>query len=194
MYIYILNLFCVKQKCVHCNRIVWFKYLWAIVQVSTVLSVFNYIHEQLKMSTDIEDFLWDGCSVLLEHNIRGFEIMMINIVAFWTMKSYSLVEGSNVSLPLSSKHNNFYGRAIAQAVSRRFPTAASRVRAHVRSCGICGGQSGTGADFLRVLQFPLPILIPPTAPHSSSIIRGWYNTPIRGRRSKWTQSHPTPRN
>jgi hypothetical protein len=48
----------------------------------------------------------------------------------------------------------------------------------VRSCGICGGQSGTGAGFLAVLRFPLPILIPPSAPHSSSIIRGWYNRPI----------------
>jgi hypothetical protein len=64
------------------------------------------------------------------------------------------------------------GHAIAQAVSRRFPTAAAQVRAQVRSCGICGGQSGTGASFLRVLRFPLPIIIPPTAPHSSSIIRG----------------------
>jgi hypothetical protein len=36
------------------------------------------------------------------------------------------------------------------------------------SCGICGGQSGTGAGFLRVLRFPLPIPIPLTAPHSSS--------------------------
>jgi hypothetical protein len=33
--------------------------------------------------------------------------------------------------------------------------------------GICGGQSVTGAGFLRIFRFPLP-LIPPTAPHSSS--------------------------
>jgi hypothetical protein len=69
------------------------------------------------------------------------------------------------------------GRAKAQAVSRRLPTAAPQVRAQVRSCGISGRQSGTGAGFLRVLRFPLPNLIPPTAPHSPSIIRGWYNRP-----------------
>jgi hypothetical protein len=88
------------------------------------------------------------------------------------------------------------GRAIAQAVSRRLPTTAARVRAQVTSCGIYGGQSGTGAGFLPVLRFSLPILIPPTAPHSlsSSIIRGLYNRPISGRRTKWTQSHPTRRN
>jgi hypothetical protein len=82
-------------------------------------------------------------------------------------------------------------RAIAQAVSRRLPTAATRVRARVRSCGICGGQTGTGAGFLRVLQFPLPIRIPPVAPHSSSsIIWGWYNGPNSGRSTMWIQSHP----
>jgi hypothetical protein len=41
--------------------------------------------------------------------------------------------------------------------------------------------------------FPLPILIPTTAPHSSSITRGWYSRPNCGRCTKWTQSHPTPR-
>jgi hypothetical protein len=68
-----------------------------------------------------------------------------------------------------------------QAVSPWLPTAAAQVRAQVRSCGICGGQSRTGAGFLRVVRFPLPILIPPTAPHSSSIIRGWYNRPVSDR-------------
>jgi hypothetical protein len=63
-----------------------------------------------------------------------------------------------------------------------------------RVCGhefvwICGLQIDTGASFLRVLRFPLPIFIP-----YSSTIRGWYNRPISGRRTKWTQSHLTPRN
>jgi hypothetical protein len=76
------------------------------------------------------------------------------------------------------------GRAIAQVVSRRFPTAAARVRAQVRVRGICGGQSVTGARFVRVFWFFLPILIPPTVPHSSSLILGWYNRPISGRHIK----------
>jgi hypothetical protein len=65
-----------------------------------------------------------------------------------------------------------YGRAIAQAVSRRLSTSAVRVQSQTRPCEICGGQSSTGADFLRVLRFPLQILISPITPHSSSIIRG----------------------
>jgi hypothetical protein len=71
------------------------------------------------------------------------------------------------------------GRAIAQAVSRWLPTAAARVRARIRSCGICGGQSGAGAGFLRVLRFPLPIFIPPISPQlPPSIIWGRCNRPV----------------
>jgi hypothetical protein len=56
------------------------------------------------------------------------------------------------------------GRAVAQAVSRWLPTAAVRVRVRA-ACGVCGGQRGTGAGFLRVLRFPMPI-IPPISPSS----------------------------
>jgi hypothetical protein len=44
------------------------------------------------------------------------------------------------------------------------------------SCWVCCGQSSTGAGFLRVLRFPLPIILP-TASHSSPSynIRGWYS-------------------
>jgi hypothetical protein len=87
-----------------------------------------------------------------------------------------------------------WGRAIAQAVSRRLPTLAARIRAQVRSCGICGGQSGTRVGFLRVLRFLLPVLMPQTAPHSSYTIGGWYNRPISGRCTKWTQFRSIPRN
>jgi hypothetical protein len=86
------------------------------------------------------------------------------------------------------------GRAMAQTVSRRLPTTTVRVRAQVRSCGICGGQSATGAGFLQVPLFSLPIVIPPTGPHSSSIIWGWYNRPVVADvPSGLTQSHPTSR-
>jgi hypothetical protein len=49
-----------------------------------------------------------------------------------------------------------------------------------------------GQVFSPNTSVSLPILIPSTAPHSSTLIRGWYNWPISGRRTKWTQL--TPRN
>ena len=49
------------------------------------------------------------------------------------------------------------GRAMAQAVSRRPPTAEARVRSQVNPCGICGGQSGTGPTPPQYFGFPLSI-------------------------------------
>jgi hypothetical protein len=67
------------------------------------------------------------------------------------------------------------GRAIVQGISHRLPTTVAWVWSQVKSCGICGGQSGTGAGCLQTLQFPLPVLIPPNTP-CVSIIWGWCNS------------------
>jgi hypothetical protein len=54
--------------------------------------------------------------------------------------------------------------------------------------------SGTGASFLHVFQFPLPIFIPPIAPQSpSSFIQGWYNRPVVAAVPSGL-SHPTNNN
>jgi hypothetical protein len=74
------------------------------------------------------------------------------------------------------------GRAIAQVVSRWLPTASARFRVRVWSSGICGGQSGAWAGFLRVLRFPLLIFIQPNFPSSQSNGAGTV-----GRRAEWTQ-------
>jgi hypothetical protein len=82
----------------------------------------------------------------------------------------------------------------AHSVNRWLPTAAARVRSHVRSCGIFGGQSGTGVGFPRQLWFPLSILTPSTAPHSSSsIIRdGTIGQIVADVPSGLSQPHPPP--
>jgi hypothetical protein len=91
-------------------------------------------------------------------------------------------------------HQPYRQRLCHSSGSHQFPTTAAWVQAQVRLCGICGGQGGTGAGFLRIRQFPLLILIPPTTPHSSSsIMQGWYNRTNSGRRTKWTQPHTSPR-
>jgi hypothetical protein len=67
-----------------------------------------------------------------------------------------------------------------KAVSCRLPTVATCVRSQVKSCGICGGQIDTGAGFLRVLRFSLPLI-----PHSYHISSGLCNRANSGRRAKW---------
>jgi hypothetical protein len=79
------------------------------------------------------------------------------------------------------------GRAVAQAVSRWLPTAAARVRVRA-ACEVCGGQSGTGAGFLRVLRFPLPIIFHQFLHHHN---HPGHNRPISGRSAEWTLGfHP----
>jgi hypothetical protein len=55
--------------------------------------------------------------------------------------------------------------AIAQAFSHRLTTSEARVWSQLRSCGVCGGQRGSGAGLIRLVLFPLPIFNPPTAPY-----------------------------
>jgi hypothetical protein len=93
----------------------------------------------------------------------------------------------NLKLGTKIKIND---RAIAQAASRRHPTVAARVLAQAGHVGFMLNKVALGS--VRVLLFPLPIIIPPTIPHSSSLIRGWYNMPVSGRSTKWTVTpHPT---
>jgi hypothetical protein len=73
--------------------------------------------------------------------------------------------------------------------SNRFPTVAVRGPSHIWSCGISVERSGTRAGFLRVLHFPLPILIPSTASYSS-VIRDWCSGPNSGLHPKLFQSPP----
>jgi hypothetical protein len=77
------------------------------------------------------------------------------------------------------------GRAIARAVSCLLPTLAAWVRAQLRSCGICSGLSSTGQVFAEYFDFPCQFSF-------HRLLRPHPHRPASGRRTKWTQSHPTP--
>jgi hypothetical protein len=74
--------------------------------------------------------------------------------------TFRTLRGSGKFKAMFTDFSEVKGRAVAEAVSRWLPTAAVRVRVRA-TCGVCDGQSGTGAGLLRVLRFPLPIVIPP---------------------------------
>jgi hypothetical protein len=78
------------------------------------------------------------------------------------------------------------GRAIDEAVSRWLHTAAAWVRARVWSSWICGGQSGVGINFLRVLRFP-PVSLNSTKFSILRITRGQVQQARNCRRAEWTQ-------
>jgi hypothetical protein len=75
------------------------------------------------------------------------EILFLSISRSFIANTFQFL--INRSLIRSHKLYTEVSRAIAQVVSRRLPTATARVRAQVRSCGICGKQSGIGAVFSK---------------------------------------------
>jgi hypothetical protein len=48
---------------------------------------------------------------------------------------------------IRGKGRRMHGHAVAQAECRRLPTMAAWVRAQVRSCGVCRGQSDTSVSY-----------------------------------------------
>jgi hypothetical protein len=86
--------------------------------------------------------------------------------------------------------------AIAQVVSRRFPTAAARVRSQVRSGHVefVPDENKLGQVFSEYFGFPCQFSFHRLLHihhHLSSIIWGWYNRPNSGRRTKWTTTTTT---
>jgi anti-sigma factor RsiW len=80
------------------------------------------------------------------------------------------------SFPVLCMLGHIMGHATAQAVSLRLPTAEARVRIQVSHVAFVVDKVALGQVF---------------SSHSSTyILRGWYNRPISGRRTKWTQSQP----
>jgi hypothetical protein len=72
--------------------------------------------------------------------------MSMNAAALFVL-SISVMSGRLKGTVLSVNKIRSYGRAMAQAISRRLLTAEAQVRSRFRVCGICGGQSGTGTGF-----------------------------------------------
>jgi hypothetical protein len=95
----------------------------------------------------------------LTTRVRRSIVVFVEQLIF-SVRKFSLLLKPKVHLPCSQEvacgpcTEPVEGRTIAQVVSRRLPTAAARVRAQVRSCGICGAQSGTGQVFSDYVDFP----------------------------------------
>jgi hypothetical protein len=77
---------------------------------------------------------------------RTFSINLIQICHVERLHFYTHTHMRRAVVGLLAATEAFrssQGPCIAQAVSRRLPTAVSRVGARVRSCGICGGHRGS---------------------------------------------------
>jgi hypothetical protein len=74
-------------------------------------------------------------------------------------------------------YDNNLGRPVTQVASPRFPIAAARVRGWVELYGM----RGTGADFLQIHPFPLPLIHCINCSTIISIIQCWYDRSIMDR-------------
>jgi hypothetical protein len=79
--------------------------------------------------------------------------------------------------------NILTGRDMAQAVSHLPLTAESRIRAWVKPCEICGGQSGTGTGFSATSSV-LPCVYHSTVALKTRIIWGMNNMSVNGNSSE----------
>jgi hypothetical protein len=102
---------------------------------------------------DFLNILWDLFTTLMAYcnAVETCTTLLSRLLIFTLDKppcSGCFVDRPKVSIQgLLLSDCTSYGCAIPQAVSCRLPAAAARVRARVRSCGIYGGQSGSGAGF-----------------------------------------------
>jgi hypothetical protein len=114
-----------------------------------------------KIGTCLPDFMASH-SISTQTYIIFTAVIFSNIIIKIKCKIFSVYKHQAVRTCIEINLN--LGRAVAQAVSLWLPTAAARVRVQT-ACGVCCGQSGTGAGFLRLLRVPLPIT-PPISPLS----------------------------
>lgn len=95
------------------------------------------------------------------------EETFLKLYSIWVLHS-----GDNLSCGFLFYY--YYGHAIDHSGDCLHLTAAVQVQFDVSLYGICGGQSNTGANFLKIQCFPLTILLLPNAHFLSCIIWSWY--------------------
>jgi hypothetical protein len=123
-----------------------------------------------RISCELEEYGGKGnssCAI----NFTTHNVKILAMALLWVIKHLTIIlVGTNIV------HHVFHCCLFillhwltppqAQVVSHWLPTTVAWVRVRA-ACGVCGVQSDTGAGFLWVLRFPLPI-IPPISPSSES--------------------------
>jgi hypothetical protein len=91
---------------------------------------------------------WDDLKVLHHYNTCNACMgITLFLVCFMLYCMSQIKESLLCLLTYVEVLTTQYGRAMAQAVSRRPHTAEARVRSRVSPCGFCVGQSGNGTGF-----------------------------------------------